>query len=117
MAAGDQKLSDEQRELVAIGASIGAGCQPCVSYHLKAGAKAGVSAERLLAGVVNSELAAAEAAERLSDHARAQLGREVREPKVTPSLLTWRWPRSVAHLARAIWRTWSASWSRAGSSA
>jgi AhpD family alkylhydroperoxidase len=86
VAAGDQKLSDEQRELVAIGASIGAGCQPCVTYHLKAGAKAGVSAERLLAGVVNSELAAAEAAERLSDHARAQLGREVREPKVTVAL-------------------------------
>lgn len=86
MAAGDQKLSDEQRELVAVGASIGAGCQPCVSYHLKAGTKAGVSAERLLAGVVNSELAAAEAAERLSDHARAQLGREVREPKVAGAL-------------------------------
>jgi len=86
VAAGDQKLSDEQRELVAIGASIGAGCQPCVSYHLKAGAKAGVSAERLLAGVVNAELAAAEAEERLSDHARAQLGREVREPKVAVAL-------------------------------
>jgi AhpD family alkylhydroperoxidase len=84
VAAEKQKLSDEQRELVAIGASVGAGCQPCVSHHLKAGAKAGVSPERLLSGVVNAELAAAEAAERLTNHVRAQL--EVTEPKVTAPL-------------------------------
>jgi AhpD family alkylhydroperoxidase len=86
VAAEQQKLTDEQRELVAIGASVGAGCQPCVSHHLKAAAKAGVPAERLLAGVVNAELAAAESAERLADHARAQLGSEVKEPKTAPSL-------------------------------
>ena len=86
MTAEEPKLTDQQRELVAIGASIGAGCHPCVSYHLKAGARAGMSAERLLAGVVNAELAAAESAERLTDHVRAQLGSEVREPKVAPPL-------------------------------
>jgi AhpD family alkylhydroperoxidase len=86
VADEEQKLSEDQRELVAIGASIGAGCHPCVSHHLKAGAKAGLSVERLLGSVVRAELAAAESAERLTDHVRAQLGSEVREPKVTPPL-------------------------------
>jgi AhpD family alkylhydroperoxidase len=86
VTAEEQKLAEKERELVAIGASIGAGCQPCVSHHLKAGAKAGLSAERLLAGVIQAELAAAESAERLTAHARAQLGREVKEPKTTAAL-------------------------------
>jgi AhpD family alkylhydroperoxidase len=86
VAAEEQKLTDEQRELVGIGASVGAGCQPCVSYHLTAGVKAGVSAERLLGGVVDAELATAESAERLADHVRALLGSEVREPKATAPL-------------------------------
>ena len=86
MGDEQQRLTDDQRELVAIGASVGAGCQPCVTHHLKAGAKAGMPPERLLAGVINAELAAAESAERLTDHVRAQLGSEVKEPKATPSL-------------------------------
>ena len=86
MAAEERKMTDEQRELVAVGASVGAGCQPCVSHHLKAGTKAGVSSERLLAGVINAELAAAESAERLTEHVRAHLGKEVREPKETSPL-------------------------------
>jgi AhpD family alkylhydroperoxidase len=86
VAAEEQKLAEDKRELVAIGASVGAGCLPCVTHHLKAGAKAGLSAERLLAGVINAELAVAESAERLTDHVRAQLGSEVREPKLAPPL-------------------------------
>jgi AhpD family alkylhydroperoxidase len=86
VAAEEQELSGEQRELVAISASIGAGCHPCVSHHLKAGMKAGLSAERMLACVVNAELAAAESAERLSEHARVQLGSEVEEPKTAAAL-------------------------------
>src|SRR6266511_5659990 len=72
--ADEQKLSEEQRELVAVGASVGAGCHPCVSYHVKAGAKAGLSGDRLLAAVTSAERVAAEAAERMAAHARSQLG-------------------------------------------
>ncbi len=71
--ADEQKLSEEQRELVAVGASVGAGCHPCVSYHVKAGAKAGLSGDRLLAAVTSAERVAAEAAERMAAHARSQL--------------------------------------------
>ncbi len=51
--ADEQKLSKEQWELVAVGASVGAGCHPCVSYHVKAGAKAGLSGDRLLAALAS----------------------------------------------------------------
>src|SRR6266702_4224418 len=74
MTTDEQKLSEEQRELVAVGASVGAGCYPCVSYHIKAGAKAGLSGDRLLASVTSAERIAAEAAERMAAHARGQLG-------------------------------------------
>jgi AhpD family alkylhydroperoxidase len=49
MTTEQQRLSPEQKELVAVGASVGAGRQPCVSHHLKAGAEAGLDAEQLLA--------------------------------------------------------------------
>jgi AhpD family alkylhydroperoxidase len=86
VAAQEQGLTAEERELVAIGASIGAGCHSCVDHHLKAGTRAGLSAERLLAGVINAELASAESAERLSEHVRAALGSEVKEPRAAAAL-------------------------------
>jgi AhpD family alkylhydroperoxidase len=84
--ADEQKLSEEQRELVAVGASVGAGCHPCVSYHVKAGAKAGLSGDRLLAAVTSAERVAAEAAERMAAHARSQLGAEATAPVVRSPL-------------------------------
>ena len=35
-------LTPADRELVGIGASIGAGCHPCLEYHLDAGSSAGL---------------------------------------------------------------------------
>jgi AhpD family alkylhydroperoxidase len=86
VAAQEQELTGEQKELVAIGASVGAGCHPCVDHHLKAGTRAGLSTERLLAGVINAELAAAESAERLTEHVRVELGSEVKEPRMVAAL-------------------------------
>lgn len=74
MEAMDAKLSPEQNELVAVGASVGAGCHPCVDHHLKAGGKAGLDGERLLAAVTSAERVSAEAAVRMADHLRATLG-------------------------------------------
>ena len=42
MTTTKQNLSPEQTELVALGASVGASCHPCVSHHLDAGARAGL---------------------------------------------------------------------------
>jgi len=85
MTTNEQRLSVEERELVAVGASIGAGCHPCVKYHIKAGTDAGLAGGRVLAAVTSAERVAAEAAERMHVHARAQLGAEPALPaEVSP---------------------------------
>jgi AhpD family alkylhydroperoxidase len=86
MATNEQRLSTEQRELVAVGASIGAGCHPCVKYHIKAGTDAGLAGGRLLAAVTSAERVAVEAAERMRVHARAQLGAESTTPAAVSPL-------------------------------
>jgi AhpD family alkylhydroperoxidase len=80
MTTEQQNLSREQKELVAVGASVGAGCQPCVSHHLKAGAEAGLDAEQLLAAVTSAERVSAEAAVAMGDHAHGELGPTNRSP-------------------------------------
>ncbi len=80
MAAEEQRLDGEQRELVAVGASVGVGCHPCVSYHVKAATKAGLAGGRLLGAVSSAERVAAEAAERMAVHARTELGPQAMEP-------------------------------------
>ncbi len=76
MATSEPRLSAQQKELVAIGASVGTGCHPCLNYHLKAGATASLAGDRLLAAVTSAERVTAEAAEHMSVHARRQLGVE-----------------------------------------
>lgn len=41
------ELADRDRELVAIGTAIGAGCQPCTQYHVGAAQEAGLSADEV----------------------------------------------------------------------
>lgn len=71
MAIDGDSLSEEQRELVAIGATIGAGCHPCFDHHLKAAAKTGLGGERVAAAAASASSVAAEATERLSRHVQA----------------------------------------------
>jgi AhpD family alkylhydroperoxidase len=98
MATLEQKLdlSSQQKELVAVGASVGAGCHPCVSHHLNAGTDAGLEDEQLLAAVVSAERVSAEAAVLMGDHVRGTLG-----PEVTPALLT-RSEETLAALGAAL---------------
>jgi AhpD family alkylhydroperoxidase len=86
MRTEEPKLGSEQRELVAVGASVGAGCHPCVSYHIQAATKAGVTGERLLAALASSGRVASEAAERMTVHARGQLGTGVTAPAAASPL-------------------------------
>jgi AhpD family alkylhydroperoxidase len=87
----------EQKELVAVGASVGAGCHPCVDHHLKAGAKAGLESEQLLAAVTSAERVTAEAAVRMGDHVRGKLG-----PTVTEPALLSRLEEALASLGAAL---------------
>jgi len=93
----EQELSLEQKELVAVAASVGAGCQPCVSHHLGAGAKAGLDGERLLAAVTSAERVTAEAAVAMGDHVRGKLGPEL----ISPALLS-RLEEALASLGAAL---------------
>jgi AhpD family alkylhydroperoxidase len=86
MATVDQHLSAEQKELVALGASVGAGCHPCVTHHLNAGAKTALEGEQLLAAVTSAERVTAEAAVSMGDHVRARLGPTVTAPALLPQL-------------------------------
>ncbi len=86
MTTDEQKLSLEQKELVAVGASVGADCHPCVDHHLKAAAKAGVDGERRLAAVTSAERVTAEAAVAMGDHLRGKLGSSVTEPALLSRL-------------------------------
>ena len=67
-------LSDQEREHVAIGAAIGAGCRPCTQYHVKAATEAGLSTDDILAAVEEAELVRIEAATGIADYARGKLG-------------------------------------------
>lgn len=70
---GNNGLTPDQQELVAIGASVGAGCHPCFNYHVKAGNEAGVSVDRLRSALGSADRVATEAVGKMSGHIRAQL--------------------------------------------
>ena len=97
MTSQEQNLNAEQKELVAVGASVGAGCKPCVSHHLKAGAQAGLEGEQLLAAVVSAERVGAEAAVAIGDHVRSKLG-----PDVSSLALLSRLEEALASLGAAL---------------
>jgi AhpD family alkylhydroperoxidase len=97
MTTEEHKLSPGQKELVAVGASVGAGCQPCVSHHLEAGADAGLEGEQLLAAATSAERVAAEAAVAMADHVRGTLG-----PHVTSPALLSRLEEALASLGAAV---------------
>src|SRR5512133_4143631 len=97
MATQEQNLSVEQNELVAVGASVGAGCHPCVDHHLNAGAKVGLEGEQLLAAVTSAERVTAEAAVSMGDHVRVKLG-----PTVTAPALLSRLEQTLASLGAAL---------------
>lgn len=67
-------LSDKDREYVAIGAAIGAGCRPCTQYHVNAALKAGLSKDEIRTAVEEAEALRVEAAASVADFARGLLG-------------------------------------------
>src|SRR3990172_3247791 len=67
-------LSDKEREVVAVGAAIGAGCRPCTQYHVRAGLKAGLTGEEIRLVVEEAEGLRIHAATSIADFARGLLG-------------------------------------------
>jgi len=65
-------LPDRERELVAIGAAIGAGCQPCTQYHVGVALKAGLTRDE-----VSSAIDGAQAVRREGGIAVSNVGRRI----------------------------------------
>jgi len=67
-------LSATEREVVSVGAAVGAGCRPCTQYHVRAGLKAGLSEEEIRLAVEEAEVLRIHAATSIADFARGLLG-------------------------------------------
>ena len=67
-------LSDAQREFVALGAAIGAGCQPCTQYHVRAAMKAGLGQEEILWALDQAQAVRQEGGVAVANVGRTTLG-------------------------------------------
>jgi AhpD family alkylhydroperoxidase len=76
MNTDERELSQQEKELVGLGASVGAGCHPCLDYHLKTAIKADLDDDRLRTAITTAQLVTAQAAEDLALHIRRQLDTE-----------------------------------------
>ena len=73
-------LTPADRELVGIGASVGAGCQSCLEYHLDAGSRAGLVEAGLLKAIEDAECVRRSASGQLSALGRQRLGQVAELP-------------------------------------
>jgi AhpD family alkylhydroperoxidase len=73
-------LEQKDKELAAIGASIGANCRPCIEHHIPAGHEAGLSDRDLSDAVATAAAVRQEANEKLSARASELLG----DPAASP---------------------------------
>ena len=69
------RLEQREKELAAIGASIGANCRPCIEHHLPAGRKAGLSEDDLAKAIETARIAREQAVELLRVRVDELLGR------------------------------------------
>jgi len=69
-------LPDRERELVAIGAAIGAGCQPCTQYHVGVALKAGLSWDEVRRAIDGAQAVRSEGGIAVSNVGRRILGVE-----------------------------------------
>jgi AhpD family alkylhydroperoxidase len=85
------RLEQREKELAAIGASIGANCRPCIEHHLPAGREAGLSETELGDAVATAQAVRHEAIELLSARIDELLGRGGSAPE----------PGAIAETSRA----------------
>lgn len=69
------RLEQREKELTAIGASIGANCRPCIEHHLPAGHEAGLSETELAGAVATARAVRDQAVELFSARVEELLGR------------------------------------------
>jgi len=62
-------LTSREKELVAVGASVAAGCKPCTSYHLKEARKTGVAEDEIRQAVADAMCVRSSATDIVRRHA------------------------------------------------
>ncbi len=80
----DTPLSAKQEELIAVGASIAAGCQPCSRFHFRAAQAAGASEEEVWQAVRRALEVRTAATKIMADLADRYLGRTPAQPEAEP---------------------------------
>ncbi|NQU56400.1 MAG: carboxymuconolactone decarboxylase family protein [Rhodospirillales bacterium] len=70
----------KERELVAVGASVAAGCKPCTDYHFKAARKAKLSDDEIRQAINNAMSVRQSALEIMKDYGLQYLGEGVDVP-------------------------------------
>ncbi len=74
-------LSHRERELVAVGASIGAGCQPCTRYHVGEALQSGLSPAEVQRALEEAAAVHERALQLLAATGRRAIGLDGREPE------------------------------------
>jgi AhpD family alkylhydroperoxidase len=64
----------KERELVAVGASVAAGCKPCTDYHVKAARKAKAADDEIRQAIADAMEVRGQAQAIMAAHGLAQLG-------------------------------------------
>ena len=95
------RLEQRDKELAAIGASIGANCRPCVEHHVPAGREAGLSDEELTEAVDAAHAIRREAVALFSARVDELLGRAGDGVEPGPVAETTR-PRELVALGAGI---------------
>ena len=75
-------LEQREKELTAIGASIGANCRPCIEHHINAGREAGLSEAELSVAVAAAQALRRDAVEQLASRVEELLGGRGAAPQV-----------------------------------
>jgi len=71
------KLTIKEKELAAIGISVAAGCKPCTDHHVTVARKTRASDDEIRQAIENGHGVRATAANIITAHALAHLGKEV----------------------------------------
>ena len=78
------RLEQREKELAAIGASVGANCRPCIEHHIPAGREAGLSEVELEDAVATAYAIRSEAIALLSARVDALFGYRGTAPEPAP---------------------------------
>lgn len=84
------QLEQRDKELAAIGASIGCNCRPCIEHHIPAGRRAGLSDAELADAVTTARAVRDEAIELLAPRVEELLGRSSAALEPAPGAATSR---------------------------